>query len=141
MKLSKIDLSSVLAIAHSNGQLGLLLDRGSEIELIEIPAPVQAYEGLQQLSNTIADLESEEIPMLPVNSSCAAAVGYDSNEQILQIEFHNGAVYQYSGVDEDTWEDFYLSDNLGQFYNREIKGQYECDLFRGETYTLGTSAE
>jgi hypothetical protein len=141
MKLSKVDLSSVLAIAHSNGQLGLLLDRGSEIELIEIPAPVQAYEGLEQLSNIIADLESEEIPMLPVNSSCAAAVGYDSNEQILQIEFHNGAVYQYSGVDEDTWEDFYLSDNLGQFYNREIKGQYECDLFSGETYTLGTSAE
>ncbi len=141
MKLSKVDLSSVLAIAHSNGQLGLLLDRGSEIELIEIPAPVQAYEGLQQLSNTIADLESEEIPMLPVNSSCAAAVGYDSNEQILQIEFHNGAVYQYSGVDEDTWEDFYLSDNIGQFYNREIKGQYECDLFSGETYTLGMSAD
>jgi hypothetical protein len=141
MKLSKVDLSSVLAIAHSNGQLGLLLDRGSEIELIEIAAPVQAYEGLQQLSNIIADFESEEIPMLPVSSSCAAAVGYDSNEQILQIEFHNGAVYQYSGVDEETWEDFYLSDNLGQFYNREIKGQYECDLFSGETYTLGMSGE
>ncbi|WP_413164512.1 hypothetical protein ACL6C3_01100 [Capilliphycus salinus ALCB114379] len=51
MKLTKIDLSKIVAIAHNNGQLGLLIDRGIEIEYIEIPAPEVAYDGLQQVSN------------------------------------------------------------------------------------------
>lgn len=46
MKLSKIDLSNILAVGHSNGQLGLLIDRGEAIEFIEITAPEAALHGL-----------------------------------------------------------------------------------------------
>ncbi|MDM9584052.1 MULTISPECIES: KTSC domain-containing protein [unclassified Nostoc] len=132
MKLSKIDLSSLVAIAHSDGYLQLLLDRGNELEFLEIPAPIQAYEGLQELNEAIAEttalpFEEEPIVMLPVVSSMAMAVGYDRNEQILQVEFQSGAVYQYLGVDEDTWEDLHSSDSIGSFFNQEIKGRYECD--------------
>lgn len=131
MKLSKVDLSSLIAIAHSEGYLQLLLDRGSELEFVEIPAPIQAYEGLQDLNEIIADspalpAEQEAIAMLPVNSSMAASIGYDKNEQILQVEFHNGAVYQYSGVEADTWQDLHDADSVGRYYNHEIKGRYEC---------------
>ena len=129
MKLSKIDLSSLVAIAHSDGYLQLLLDRGNELEFLEIPAPIQAYEGLQELNEAIAEttalpFEEEPIVMLPVVSSMAMAVGYDRNEHILQVEFQSGAVYQYLGVDEDTWEDLQTSDSVGSFYNQEIKGRY-----------------
>ncbi|MEH2177585.1 KTSC domain-containing protein [Nostoc sp.] len=132
MKLSKVDLSSLVAIAHSDGYLQLLLDRGNELEFLEIPAPIQAYEGLQELNEAIAEttalpFEEEPIVMLPVVSSMAMAVGYDRNEQILQVEFQSGAVYQYLGVDEDTWEDLHSSDSIGSFFNQEIKGRYECD--------------
>ncbi|BAZ31883.1 hypothetical protein NIES4074_43560 [Cylindrospermum sp. NIES-4074] len=132
MKLSKVDLSSLLAIAHSDGCLQLVLDRGDEIELMAIPAPVQAYEGLQQLHELIAEpstlpFAEEPIAMLPVSSSMAYAVGYDSHEQILQVEFQSGAVYQYSGVDEETWEDLHSADSIGQFFNQEIKGKYDCE--------------
>jgi hypothetical protein len=131
MKLSKVDLSSLVAIAHSQGNLQLLLDRGSEIELLQLPAPIQAFEGLVMLNEAVAEPPAlntyEEIAMLPVNSSCANAIGYDSDGQILQIEFHDGSVYQYSGVDEETWEDLYYSDSIGSFYNHEIKGQYDCE--------------
>ncbi|MEH1800656.1 MAG: KTSC domain-containing protein [Nostoc sp.] len=132
MKLSKVNLSSLVAIAHSDGYLQLLLDRGDELEFLEIPAPIQAYEGLQELNEAIAEttalpFEEEPIVMLPVISSMAMAVGYDRNEQILQVEFQSGAVYQYLGVDEDTWEDLYSSDSIGSFYNQEIKGRYDCD--------------
>lgn len=51
MKLTKIDLSQIVAVGHNNGQLGLLIDRGDQIEYIEVPAPVAAYDGLQQVSN------------------------------------------------------------------------------------------
>jgi hypothetical protein len=51
MKLTKIDLSQIVAVGHNNGQLGLLIDRGEEIDYIEIPAPEVAYDGLQSVSN------------------------------------------------------------------------------------------
>ncbi|MBN3910137.1 MAG: KTSC domain-containing protein [Nostoc sp. NMS1] len=129
MKLSKVDLSSLVAIAHSDGYLQLLLNRGDELEFLEIPAPIQAYEGLQELNEAIAQtpalpFEEEPIAMLPVSSSMAIAVGYDRNEQILQVEFQSGSVYQYLGVDEDTWEDLHTSDSVGSFFNQEIKGRY-----------------
>ncbi|MGH1394583.1 MAG: KTSC domain-containing protein [Trichormus sp.] len=131
MKLSKVDLSSLIAIAHTDGYLQLLLDRGDELEFLEIPAPIEAFEGLQELSDIVAETAlpcaSEPIAMLPVNSSMANAVGYCSEEQVLQLEFQNGAIYQYSGVEPETWQDLQSADSIGRFYNQNIKGQYDCD--------------
>ncbi|WP_341526037.1 KTSC domain-containing protein [Nostoc sp. UHCC 0302] len=137
MRLSKVDLSSLVAIAHSDGYLQLLLDRGDEIELLEILAPVQAYEGLQELSEIVSQtpelpFAEEPIAMLPISSSMASAVGYDDDEQILQVEFQSGAVYQYSGVELDTWEDLQSADSIGRYFNEEIKGRYECDRINDE---------
>ena len=141
MKLSKVDLSSLVAIAHCDGYLQLLLDRGDELEFLEIPAPIQAYEGLQELNEAITEttalpFEEEPIVMLPVVSSMAMAVGYDRNEHILQVEFQSGSVYQYLGVDEDTWEDLHSSDSVGSFFNQEIKGRYDCDRLDNADYTI-----
>ena len=132
MRLSKMDLSSLIAIAHSDGHLQLLLDRGDEIEFLEIPAPIQAYEGLVELNEIVAEpvalpAVEEPIALLPVSSSMAATIAYDSHEQTLQIEFKSGAVYEYSGVDEETWEDFYSADSVGSFYNQQIKGRFDCE--------------
>jgi KTSC domain len=128
MKLSKIDLSSLKAIAHDEDGLKLIIERDREIEYIEIPAPLAAYEGLQMLDRIIASavaLEpSEEIEMLPACSSMAAQVGYDRDREILQIEFNSGAVYQYSAVEPEVWEDLQETDSIGSFYNQEIKGYY-----------------
>ncbi len=129
MKLSKIDLSSLKAIAHDEDGLKLLIEREDEIEYIEIPAPVAAYEGLQLLGSIIASTPaiepcSEPIQMLPACSTMAAQVGYDEDREILQIEFNNGSVYQYSAVEPELWEDLQSSDSLGSFYNQEIKGYY-----------------
>jgi hypothetical protein len=128
MKLSKIDLSSLKAIAHDGRGLKLIIEREDEIELVEIPAPLAAYEGLQLLDRVIAAnpqlAPTPEVEMLPVCSSMAAQVGYDAEREILQIEFNSGAVYQYAEVDPHTWEDLQSSDSIGSFYNEEIKGYY-----------------
>ncbi len=128
MKLSKIDLSSLKAIAHDDDGLKLIIEREQEIEYIEIPAPLAAYEGLQMLDRIIASAmaiePSESIEMLPACSTMAAQVGYDEDREILQIEFNNGAVYQYSAVEPEVWEDLQETDSIGSFYNREIKGYY-----------------
>ncbi len=128
MKLSKIDLSSLKAIAHDDDGLKLIIEREHELEYIEIPAPLAAYEGLQLLDRIIASAAaiepSESIEMLPACSAMAAQVGYDYDREILQIEFNSGAVYQYSAVAPEVWEDLQSTDSIGSFYNREIKGYY-----------------
>jgi hypothetical protein len=141
MQLSKVDLSNIIAIAHSDGHLQLLVNRGDELDLLEIPAPVEAYEGLQQLNEIVCEATAlppapEPIAMLPVSSSMACAVGYDHNEQILQVEFHAGAVYQYSGVEPQTWQDLYTSDSVGRFFHQEIKGRFASELIDIEDYCL-----
>ena len=55
MKLSRLYLSNIVAIAHSGEYLQLLIDRGNELELLEIPAPVEAYEGLEELNQIVTD--------------------------------------------------------------------------------------
>lgn len=139
MKLSKIDLSSVLAVGHSNGQLGLLIDRGECLEFIEIAAPEAAMHGLQMvdfIANTDATqlnagIESPEIApcgepiaMMLVDSEMASAIGYNEEDQVLQIEFRSGSVYQYSDVQPEIWESLQDADSTGRFFNSEIKGYY-----------------
>ncbi|MGF1674928.1 MAG: KTSC domain-containing protein [Rivularia sp. (in: cyanobacteria)] len=41
------------------------------------------------------------------------------------MEFNSGAVYEYSGIDEDTWEDLYTSDAVGRYFNQNIKSRYQ----------------
>jgi len=129
MKFSKLDLSNLLGVAHSDGYLQLLIDRGDELELLEIPAPIEAYEGLEDLNQLIAEvpplLEEQEFAMLPIASTMANAIGYSPENEVLQIEFNSGAVYEYSDIDEGTWEDLYTSDAVGRYFNQNIKGRYQ----------------
>ncbi|NEQ98127.1 MAG: KTSC domain-containing protein [Cyanothece sp. SIO2G6] len=139
MKLSKVNLSNLVAIAHDEDfQLGLLLDRGDDLEYVEIPAPVEAYDGLQTLDEAIGaerpvlpnstqpvlPATNPPIPRQPVKSTMARSLGYDRDRALLQVEFQSGAVYQYEGVDEDTWDAFRTSDSTGAFFNQAIKGNY-----------------
>ncbi|WP_373539088.1 KTSC domain-containing protein [Chamaesiphon sp.] len=128
MKLTKIDLSGLRAIAHDEDGLKLIVERENEIEYIEIPAPLAAYEGLQLLDSIVAAPAAIEsvapIEMLPACSTMAAQVGYDREREILQIEFNSGAVYQYSAVEPELWAELQSTDSIGSFYNQEIKGLY-----------------
>ncbi|OKH30419.1 hypothetical protein NIES2119_30995 [[Phormidium ambiguum] IAM M-71] len=110
MKLINIDLKNVVAIGYEDEHLGLLIDRGNQMEYLEVSAPSYIYEELQELAE-IAN-EEAEIPMLPISSTMASAVGYDKQRKILQIEFNSGSVYQYADVEMETWERF-LASNSG----------------------------
>jgi len=139
MRLSKIDLSKLAAISHDDGYLGLVIDQGDSLDVIEIPAPVAAYEGLQQLEAIIAadcpalaaavDFNhlsgvKQTVHMQPINFAMANAVGYDPNRHLLQIEFKGGSMYQYEDVDAATWGALQASGSAGRFFNHCIKGQY-----------------
>jgi hypothetical protein len=60
----------------------------------------------------------------PVSSSNIAAIGYDSDSGVLEVEFTNGTVYSYSGVPTSEYDGFLNADSKGKYFNGNIKNRY-----------------
>jgi len=61
---------------------------------------------------------------IPVTSSNVASVGYDENSATLEIEFKNGATYQYFDVPENVFTELRDTDSVGGYLAARIKGTY-----------------
>lgn len=58
---------------------------------------------------------------VPVQSSNIASVGYDPASSTLEIEFHSGGVYQYSGVSSEVYEGLMNASSKGSYFHHNIK--------------------
>ncbi len=59
-----------------------------------------------------------------VNSDAIKSIGYNEIEEVLEIEFTNGGIYEYFPVPLVIYETFMDSQSKGLFYNFYIKGVY-----------------
>ena len=59
-----------------------------------------------------------------VESTTLATVGYDDALGILQLEFRNGAIYQYFGVATATYEALLNALSKGSYFNQFIRGHF-----------------
>lgn len=59
-----------------------------------------------------------------VSSSNVSSIGYDAASQTLEVEFHNGGVYQYYGVPESTYQGFMTAGSKGTYLHDHIKNRY-----------------
>lgn len=57
-------------------------------------------------------------------SSNIRQIGYDPNQSLLQIWFHNGTTYQYFDVPSGVWEAFKAADSKGTFMHSGIRGKF-----------------
>jgi hypothetical protein len=57
----------------------------------------------------------------PVSSSNIASIGYDQQSMTLEVEFLNGAVYQYYSVPESEHEALMSADSHGKYLDAYIK--------------------
>ena len=57
----------------------------------------------------------------PVVSSNIASIGYDENNNILEVEFNNGNVYEYYDVPLYEYEGLMSADSKGTYLNANIK--------------------
>ena len=60
----------------------------------------------------------------PVESSNIASIGYDAGTGTLEMEFHNGKIYQYFDVPEHVYQDIMSASTHGQFFHQNIRGIY-----------------
>lgn len=62
-----------------------------------------------------------------VSSSNIASIGYDAASHVLEVEFHNGSVYQYYDVPPAVYEALMSAASHGTFLNANIKGVYRYE--------------
>ena len=59
-----------------------------------------------------------------VQSSNIHSVGYDSVNQLLEIEFHSGSVYKYHFVPSETHQNLMKAGSKGNFFHSNIRDKY-----------------
>jgi len=59
-----------------------------------------------------------------VKSVILRSVGYDDSTKILEIEFHSGLVYQYSGVPSKVYTDLMRSGEIGKYFSEKVRTQF-----------------
>src|SRR5437879_8607370 len=65
---------------------------------------------------------------LAVQSSLLTSVAYDRDRAILQLEFGDGAVYQYFGVPVQSYEELLRAASHGASFNRHIQSLFRYVL-------------
>ena len=61
---------------------------------------------------------------ISVESNYLQSVGYDASEQVLEIEFKSGEVYQYKDVPIVVYTDLMNASSHGKYFNANIKDVY-----------------
>ena len=65
-----------------------------------------------------------------LNSSLFRAVRYSEHEQLLDLEFRNGAIYRYFRFPPDQYAEFMKADSHGAHFNWYIVGQFPEEQLR-----------
>lgn len=58
----------------------------------------------------------------PVRSSNIASIGWENGT--LEVAFHDGGVYQYSGIPESVYRAFLNAYSKGSYFHQHIKDRY-----------------
>jgi ATP-dependent DNA helicase RecG len=64
------------------------------------------------------------IDAVAVESSAIARVAYDPPHTSLYLEFHDGAICQYSNVPLAVYRDFIRAESKGTYFNGQIRPHY-----------------
>jgi len=59
-----------------------------------------------------------------VSSRSLRSLGYDPDEQALEVEFRNGSVYRYEQVPAEVVQALLEADSLGRYFNQVFKPQH-----------------
>ena len=61
---------------------------------------------------------------VPVESTTLGSAGHDAQSAVLELQFRNGAVYQYFSVPSRVYRDLLEARSKGVYFNQNIRGRY-----------------
>jgi hypothetical protein len=59
-----------------------------------------------------------------VESTTLRSAGHDAHAAVLELQFRNGAVYQYFLVPQSVYRNLLASPSQGGYFNQNIRGRY-----------------
>lgn len=65
-----------------------------------------------------------------VDSSSLASVGYDEENEILEVEFNHGGIYQYFDVPKEEYEALMNAPSHGRYYSLNIRNDYDYERIK-----------
>lgn len=65
-----------------------------------------------------------------INASNIRGVGYDARNRMLEIEFRNGSIYQYSGVSEEVHRRLVNAPSPGSYFSDNIEENFSAKRMR-----------
>lgn len=65
-----------------------------------------------------------------ISASNIRAVGYDARGRVLEVEFSNGGIYQYSGVSEEVHRRFINAPSPGSYFHDNIEENFSAKRLR-----------
>ena len=69
---------------------------------------------------------------IPLDSSNVTAVTYDDEQQLLQVKFHTGSVYEYYDVPRTTYNNLLKAKSAGKYLNKHIRDKFDNqEVFSG----------
>ncbi len=66
----------------------------------------------------------------PVTSSDIKSIGYSESEQVLEVEFRSGGIYQYANFSESDHAALMSASSKGKHFHRRIKDRYSTTRIR-----------
>ncbi len=67
--------------------------------------------------------ETSDIRRTFVSSSAIRSVGYDQASNVLEIEFPNGAVYQYYDVPKSVYQGLMNAESHGRYFHQHVRNK------------------
>lgn len=64
------------------------------------------------------------VEMIQVSSSNIAAIGFDSENEVVHVQFLNGSEYIYKGVPQHEFDGLRNAPSVGSYLNRNFKNFY-----------------
>lgn len=75
-----------------------------------------------------------------VKSSRLKSVGYDYENQILEVAQKDGIIYQFSGVPANFWQEMMMAKSIGKYFFNNIKDSFPFKISRWDI-EIGKSKE
>jgi frataxin-like iron-binding protein CyaY len=61
----------------------------------------------------------------PVISSNIKSVGYDPDSKTMHVEFTNGGLYEYAGVEPAQHQALISAPSVGKHFGTHVRGQFQ----------------
>jgi len=94
------------------------------LKLSRIQTIDETRENLGLIIKASQGISVQGLERIPVDSSNIGSVGYDEDEEMLEVEFLNGTIYEYEGVPREVYEELMRASSHGSYFYWSIRMEY-----------------